>query len=303
PAHEAIGRLMGTGEYRIPLLIVIALTSVAMAIKSGLYPFHTWIPDTYGYATPAASAILSSLVSKGYVFLLIKIFYRVFDISVTSDSHVLDVLFAFGIIAMIMGSVNAIQENDLRRMIAYSSVAQIGYIYMGIGLGCEAGMVASLFHILSHSTTKSLLFIAAGGLYEVSDNRKDYLSLRGAGYRNHLAGVAFTIAALSMVGVPMFSGFISKLLFATAAVQVRGKTFVALIALAISTLLNTVYFLRTVVTLYAKEERQFTAESKSYSNPLSYTGATLLLILMVIVLGVLSLPFVNLIQSGLSQIV
>lgn len=304
PAHAQVTALEVSGGYHVPLLVVIALTCVAMGIKSGLYPFHTWIPDTYGYATPAASAILSSLVSKGYIFLLIKCIYRVFGFDYIAKSPVMNVIFLFGVAAMIMGSIDAIQEKDLRRMIAYSSVAQVGYIYMGIGLGTHAGIAAAIFHILSHSSSKSLLFIGAAGLYEVSDNKKDYSSLRGAGYRNPLAGVVFTIAAFSMVGIPMFSGFISKLLFATSAVQADNwKTIVALLALALSTVLNTVYFLRTVVTLYAKEKKQFTIESRNYKNTKGYTIAALTLSLMVIILGVASQPFVYLIQSGLSQLV
>ncbi len=108
-------------------------------------------------------------------------------------------------------------------MIAYSSVAQIGYIYMGIGLGTQAGMVAAVFHVFTHSITKALLFISAVGLYEVSGDKKDYHSLRGAGYRARLAGIGFSVGALSMVGFPMLSGFISKLLFATSALQTPGK--------------------------------------------------------------------------------
>ena len=212
PAKESVELLVATGRYRIPLLVIMAVISVGLAIKSGLYPFHYWIPDTYGYATPTGSAVLSGLVSKGYIFLLIKIFYRVLGYDNLVGTHMVNVLYLFGVCGMIMGSVHAISETDTRRMIAYSSVAQIGYIYMGIGLGTTAGMVASVFHIFAHSATKALLFISAVGLYEVSGDRKDFVSLRGAAFRNPLAGIGFSIGALSMVGFPMLSGFISKLL-------------------------------------------------------------------------------------------
>ncbi len=250
PAKEAVAAIEQSGEFLIPMLVVMAVISVGLAIKSGLYPFHYWIPDTYGYATPTASAILSGLVSKGYIFLLIKIFYRVLGRENVAAARIVNVLFLFGVAGMIMGSVHAIMERDTRRMIAYSSVAQIGYIYMGIGLGTQAGMAAAVFHIFAHSATKALLFISAVGLYEVSGNRKDYISLRGAGYRNPLAGIGFAVGALSMVGFPMLSGFISKLLFATSALQSPHKMLITLIALAVSTVLNAVYFLRLVITLY-----------------------------------------------------
>lgn len=256
PAKEAVSVLAASGAYEIPMLVIMAVISVGLAIKSGLYPFHYWIPDTYGYATPTASAVLSGLVSKGYIFLLIKVFYRVLGQENVIASHIINILFIFGVAGMMMGSLHAIMETDTRRMIAYSSVAQIGYIYMGIGLGTEAGMIAAVFHMFTHSATKALLFISAVGLYEVSGGKKDYGSLRGAGYRNPVAGIGFAVGSLSMVGFPMLSGFISKLLFATSALQSPHKMLITLIALAVSTVLNAIYFLRFVITLYSNPKKR-----------------------------------------------
>ena len=132
-------------------------------------------------------------------------------------------------------------------MIAFSSVAQIGYIYMGLGLGTEAGVVAAIFHVLAHGATKSLLFIAAIGLTDVSGGSRSFFELTGSGYRNKAAGVGFLVASLSMVGIPIFSGFVSKLLFAEAAVLVPDwKLLPTLIVLAVSTVLNAIYVLKTV---------------------------------------------------------
>ena len=304
PAKEEVGQIMAAGIYKIPMLVILAVISVGLAIKSGLYPFHYWIPDTYGYATPTASAILSGLVSKGYIFLLIKIFYRVLGRENVIDSYLANVLFLFGVAGMLMGSIHAIAQKDTRRMIAYSSVAQIGYIYMGIGLGTQAGMVAAIFHIFSHSASKALLFISSVGLYEVSENKKDYLSLRGAGYRNPMAGIGFGVGALSMVGVPMLAGFISKLLFATSALESPHKMFITLLALAFSTVLNAIYFLRMVITLYrpstsseGKETEDEPIEAKKSSWNLRL--AILCFIVLNLVLGMSSQPIVAAIGDGL----
>ena len=105
-------------------------------------------------------------------------------------------------------------------------------------MGTGMGMVAAVFHIFTHSITKALLFISAVGLYEVSGNRTDYHSLRGAAYRNPLAGIGFAVGSLSMVGFPMLSGFISKLLFATSALHCAGKMLPTIIVLAVRTTLN-----------------------------------------------------------------
>lgn len=300
PAKESVAKIMAEGAYEIPMLVILAVISVGLAIKSGLYPFHSWIPDTYGFATPTASAILSGLVSKGYIFLLIKIFYRVLGVENVIASRLVNVLFLFGLAGMIMGSVHAILEQDTRRMIAYSSVAQIGYIYMGIGLGTEAGMIAAVFHMFSHSATKALLFISAVGLYEVSGERKDYRSLRGAGYRNPLAGVGFAVGAFSMVGFPMLSGFISKLLFATSALQSPHKMPLTLIGLAVSTVLNAVYFLRLVITLYSQNpDGEKLGKVRIQSGMLK--GAILCFILLNLVLGLCSQPIVRAIGDGLAM--
>ncbi|MGI6055030.1 MAG: complex I subunit 5 family protein [Clostridium sp.] len=302
PAKEAVSAVLAEGAYEIPMLVILAVVSVGLAIKSGLYPFHYWIPDTYGYATPTASAVLSGLVSKGYIFLLIKIFYRVLGMENVVGSQIVNVLYVFGIAGMVMGSLHAIWEQDTRRMIAYSSVAQIGYIYMGIGLGTQAGMAAAVFHIFTHSATKALLFISAVGLYEVSGDKKDFRSLRGAAYRNPLAGFGFAVGALSMVGFPMLSGFISKLLFATAALRSPGKMILTLLVLAVSTTLNAIYFLRLVITLYSRQNVCRKEETETETrNSWNLRISILCFIGLNLILGLASQPIVQAIGDGLSM--
>ena len=302
---EAVAVLDSTGAYHIPLLVALGLMSVGLAVKSALFPFHGWLPDAYGYSTVSSAAILSSLVSKGYIFLLVKIFYRVIGFDIVRDSKVIHVLFVFGIAGMIMGSLDAIRSKNICRMIAYSSVAQIGYIYMGFGLGTAEGVVASIFHILCHAATKSLLFVAASGLTEASGNHQTFEELTGSGYRNKVAGVTFFVGALSMVGFPMLSGFISKILFAQAAVGHQFKMLPTLIALAISTVLNTIYFLKTVIRIYTPMPRAEAGE-KHYETitvrqqPLK-AAVMICFIVINLILGLFSQPIVTLIENGLEM--
>ena len=296
----SVGPLVANVEYQIPLIVSIALMCVGLCIKSALFPFHAWLPDAYGYSTVSSAAILSSLVSKGYIFLLIKIIYRVIGFDIFNSTRIIDVLFVFGLMGMIFGSISAIRENDIRRMIAFSSVAQIGYIYMGFGMGTQTGMVASVYHILSHAATKSLLFIAAIGLTEVSGGSRKFVDLTGAGYRNKWAGVAFTVGSLSMVGVPLFSGFISKLLFAQAAVQVEGKMLASLIVLGISTVLNAIYFMKTVIRIYTSV-KDSPYESITFGKMKIHAITLMFFILLNVILGVSSQPIVDLIVQGLAM--
>ena len=297
---EAVAQLAGQQAYTVPLMTTIGLISVGLAIKSALFPFHTWLPDAYGYSTVSSAAMLSSLVSKGYIFLLIKIFYRVIGFDIITESKVINVLFVFGLMGMVFGSLSAIRENDIRRMISYSSVAQIGYIYMGFGLGTEIGMVASVFHILSHAATKSLLFISAIGLTDVSRGSRKFQDLTGAGYRNKLAGVAFTVGSLSMVGVPMFSGFVSKLLFMEASLGHAVKMFPALIVLALSTILNAIYFMKTVIRIYVPDRRPDCGIITGKDEKL-YAATLVCFIILNVALGMLSEPIVQWIRTGLSM--
>lgn len=304
PAKEAMAGLIASDNYHMPVLIVLVLMSVGLAIKSGLFPFHSWMPDAYGFSTASASAILSGLVSKAYIILLIKIFYRVVGIEFIVDSKMIHVLFVFGLVGMVMGSVNAILEKDIRRMIAYSSVAQIGYIYMGIGLGIEQGYAASVYHILHHAVTKALLFISVVGLSNVSGGSKQFQDLRGAGYRHKAAGIAFTVGSFSMVGLPMFSGFISKYLFATAALSVSPKKmYLTLVVLAVSTILNAIYFIHTVVTIYTPSDTEGNAgaekELRSWKERPWVTVSLMVFIALNFILGLFSEPVMELIISGL----
>ncbi|MBP0980617.1 MAG: sodium:proton antiporter [Oscillospiraceae bacterium] len=300
--------IMQAGEYHVPMLITIGIMTVGLAIKCALFPFHSWVPDAYGYSTVSSGAILSGLVSKGYIFLLIKIFYRVIGFEHIANSRILNILFIFGLCGMIFGSVSAIWEQDIRRMIAFSSVAQIGYIFMGFGLGTEAGVIAGIFHILAHGATKSLLFVSAIGLTDVSGSSRIFSDLTGAAYRNKAAGAGFLVGSLSMVGIPMFSGFVSKLLFAEAAVmQPDWKLFPTLIILAISTILNTIYFLKTVIRIYTPVDASLIAQkgyfSLHFDQQRLYCLTMVLFIAVNMLLGLSSQPIIKLITTGLHEFI
>ena len=299
---QAVRALHLSGDYHMPLIVVVALMTAGLCIKSALFPFHTWVPDAYGYTTPTSSAILSSLVSKGYIFLLIKIMYRVIGLDVIATTGIDNVLFVFALVGMVMGSVSAIRQSDIRRMIAFSSVAQIGYIYMGIGLGTDAGMMAAVFHIFSHAVCKAMLFLAAGGLADASGNSKQFRALRGSGFRSPIAGVAFTIGALSMVGFPFLGGFTSKLNFAMAAMQAdSGRMMLVLITLAISTWLNTIYFLKTVITLYRKPVEGMEYPVEKGRRGFCFNASLVCFSLATIALGLFSQNLIEAITTGLSM--
>jgi formate hydrogenlyase subunit 3/multisubunit Na+/H+ antiporter MnhD subunit len=296
---EAVQAMFADGRYQLPLTVIIGLFSIGMAIKSALFPFHAWLPDAHGSATATSSAVLSGLVLKGYIFLLIKIFYRVIGMNVIQAEQVTNILFIFGAMAMVMGSIRAWQERDLKRMLAFSSVAQIGYIFLGIGMDSEAGMVAACIQILAHAFTKPMLFCSAGGFMSVSGGSKKMEDITGAGFRDPLGGAAFTVGALSMIGLPFFAGFVTKLHLTAAAVSMGGiKCIVAVAVIAISTLLNAMYYIPVIGNLYTRpKDGRFVGVKASYHW--EYVFAMAAFILLNLFYGICSSRFVAAIESGL----
>lgn len=319
PMRRAVAEIAAGGG-RVPLTFALTILTVGLGIKSGLFPFYFWMPDTYGASTPTGAAILSALVSKSYIFLLFKIFYRAVGDAVYQLLPLRWVLFLLGLLGMVAGSFSAIRANNINRMVAYSSAAQIGYIYMGLGIGGTAGYTAALFQILVHAVTKSLLFITTPRLASVSGDSLLFKNLQGSGKRARSAGLAFTAAALSMVGVPFFAGFAVKLFFAVAAVE-SGDTAVLLLvmlALGVSSILNAVYFVRTVVRIYsdgrggadisstALYDAEHHVAPAAAANPLPrtealYRLAAAVLILCNLFLGLSAPTAVDVIRRGLAM--
>jgi multicomponent Na+:H+ antiporter subunit D len=297
-----MNRLAVTGEYALPIIVIVLLISMSLAVKSALFPFHTWLPSEHGSATTASSAILSGIVLKGYVILLLKIFYRVFGLTFIHRLRVADVLFVFGLLGMIAGSIFAIRERDIKRMLAYSSVAQVGYIFMGIGLSTALGMVAACYHILAHAVTKPLLFCAADGLIDVSGHSKNIFEMKGAGRRNFLAGIGFMVGALSMVGIPLFSGFVSKFFFAVGSLGNPNKMIPTLMVLVLSTILNAMYYLPVLVTIYMGDPAARFHRTERIKNTKGYRLAMMAFVILNFVLGIHYSSIIRMIEHGLAML-
>ena len=297
-----------TGYLLMPSLAeAVGLLVAGLGVKSAMFPFHLWLPDAHGGATTASSAILSGLVLKGYIVLLLVMILRVFSMELMVELGVTDVILAFGLLGMILGSLAAMRENHIKRMLAYSSVAQVGYIFMGVGLGSIEGLIASCFHILVHACCKPLLFLCAGRLSAVSGHHKSLKNLRGSAYRDIGAGLGFTVGALSMIGIPLFGGFVSKLYFASAAVP-TGMTAMILLTIALSTVLNALYYVPALLAIWVKPPAEDEALVLADVHPgdlaadRAFTAAAAILIVGIFVLGIFYHPITDLIEAGVRLI-
>ena len=295
PMQCEIAMLYQDPGARVVLIMATGILTIGLSIKSGLFPFHYWMPDTYGWATPTSGAVLSSLVSKCYIFLLIKIYWRVIGIDIFTDMPIRNVLFVLGLCGMVFGSVSAIRAENINRMVAFSSAAQIGYIYMGIGLGGTAGFTAAVFHIMAHAVTKSQLFLTTPRLAAVSGNSLRFKNLQGCALRDPNAGLFFLIPSLSMIGIPIFAGFSSKLFFALAAADRGGiKLILVMLALAASSLLNALYFIRTLIRIYTQAD----PVKEKARHHLDYNIPMIALTLANLAMGLFSGVFAALIGQG-----
>lgn len=304
PLAKAVAILAELGRYHRPLIVSIGLMVVGLGIKGALFPFHLWLPDAHGGATTSSSAILSGLVLKGYIVLLITLMTRVFGLELMREIGVSGVLLTLGLMGMIFGSLAAMREYHVKRMLANSSVAQIGYIFMGLGLGTEAGVAAACFHILVHAACKPLLFLCAGRLSTVSGHHRSLKNLRGSAYRDVTAGVGFTVGALSMIGIPLLGGFVSKLYLSEAAL---GSPFMAavLLTVAASTVLNALYYVPAILAIWVrppwKEIREVMLDVKPEDTRFDHLFflAAALFMCLIFLLGIVYHPVINVIRAGI----
>ncbi|TCO72663.1 complex I subunit 5 family protein [Marinisporobacter balticus] len=282
--------------YKNTLHIAAGLCTVGIGIKSAMFPLHVWLPDAHSSAPASSSAILSALVLKAPILLLIKILYGVFGFEIIREFAILNLILILGTMGMIMGSVLAIKQKEIKRVIAYSSVAQVGYIFFGIGLGNKLGLTMAIFHIIGHAVTKSALFLAAGAMIEKSGKKK-LSELKGIGKEMPYTLGLFTIGALSMVGIPILPGFISKWYLSLASID--AGEFMLIGAILMSSLLNALYYFPIIVNGYFGEENLAGKIYKSNEKSIKELLPLMMLIIGMIAIGAGSNKIMDMIRIGL----
>ena len=212
-AHNA--RIIEGGVSGAMLNFIAALFIMGFGLKAALIPFHAWLPDAHPSAPAPISAMLSGLLIKALgVYCIIRLLFLVFGFA-QSYSFVLILL---GILSMVGGAILAIGQGDFKRLLAYSSISQMGYIIFGIGLGTPLGIIGGLFHLLNHAFFKSLLFLCSGAV-EYATGTRDLKQLGGLWKKMPVTSATCSIASLSISGIPPFGGFFSKLIIVIAAVK------------------------------------------------------------------------------------
>jgi multicomponent Na+:H+ antiporter subunit D len=197
----------------------LAFITVGVSLKLALFPLHAWLPNAYAYAPSWATAFLAASATKVAVYLLVRFYFSVFGVAIEVRAlPFAEIVTALSIAAMFIASFIAVFETDLKRMLAYSSVAQIGYITLGVGLANQAGLTGGLVHIANHAIMKAALFLALGAIvYRLGLCRLD--NIAGLGRKMPLTMTAFAIAGFGLIGTPGTAGFISKWYLAVGALD------------------------------------------------------------------------------------
>lgn len=278
------------------VVAALILMVVGVGVKAALFPLHGWLPDSYTFASSSSSALIAPIGTKVAAYILFRIVFYLFGVELTDAvapiTTVIGVLAAIGIL---YGSIMAIAQSELKRMLAYSSVSQIGYIIMGLSLANPLGFAGALLHVLNHAVMKATLFLVAGNL-RMKEGHSD-ISRFDDSYRKKYPWTmaSFSIAAISMVGLPPLAGFFSKWYLALGTIDNENWLFLAVIL--VSSLLNAVYFFRILEKVYMKNpDTDQEVASEAEANDVS---ASMLLPTSVLAVALFAIGFANAVIVGI----
>ena len=272
-----------TRETSISIWLPITCFVVGFGIKAAIFPLHTWLPDAHSEAPSGISAMLSGIIIEAGLFTLLRVM-----LAMGTSLPWGQILIWFSLLTMTAGNLMALTQKQIKRMLAYSSVAQMGYILLGIGVGIAyavpAGTAGGVFHITTHAAMKGLAFLCAGALI-LRLGSKNLDDMRGAGWRMPVTAITFTVAVLSLAGVPPFAGFMSKLLIYQSGIQSATTLgWVASFVAIFNSVLSLGYYLPAVGILYAKNPAPGVSTIKE--APWTMVLALLVLALIVLYLGI-----------------
>ncbi len=227
-----------------------AFLTVGIGLKLALFPLHLWLPNAYAYAPSVVTAFLAATATKVAVYMLLRMFFTLFSAAFSFETmRVQMILLPLAVAGIFTASLVAIFQSNVKRLLAYSSVAQVGYMILGISFVSVAGLTAGLVHLFNHALMKATLFMALGAMtYRVGAAHIDQLA--GIGWRMPWTTAAFVIAGLSLIGVPMTAGFVSKWYLVVGALE-KGLWPVAVLIL-LTSIMAAIYIGRVIEVAYLR---------------------------------------------------
>lgn len=267
-------------DTKLPVAACAALFLMGFGLKAALIPFHAWLPDAHPSAPAPISAILSGLLIKvSGVYALTRIFFNVFGLE--PGAWLSQILMGLGIVSAVIAAFLAIGQKDLKRMLAYSSISQVGYVVLGIGIGTPLGVLGGLFHLFNHALAKGLLFLNSGSVQQATGTR-NLDEMGGLAKRMPVTAATSLVGSLSIAGVPPLGGFWSKLIIIIALVQ-AGHGILAVAAVLTSVVTLWYYLVIQRKAFFGKLDEKWKAVKEA---PFWMTAATVILALLVIGTGI-----------------
>ena len=273
-----IARVAGKIPKSIALLSVILLL-VGFGTKAGIVPFHTWLPDAHAEAPTPISALLSGVMIKVGVYAIIRTVLMLYPFY----SIISHLVLALGMITMVVGVLMMFLQEDMKRFLAFCSVASIGYILMGLGLGNYLGIYGGIFHLLNHSLMKALAFLCVGGVI-YSTRQRRLPDLGGLGKLMPITGLTFYVAALALGGVPLFNGFMSEFTLFLAGVK-AGHTWATIIAILVA-ILTLAAFIHVAYRIFMGTLPQHLDKKQIKEVPIAMWGGMVILAILCFLLGI-----------------
>lgn len=257
-----ISRILGEIGHPPAALAALVLIVLGLGLKMALFPLHGWLPDAYTHASSTATALVAAIGTKVAGYALIRMIYFMHDGSFVSvELPLAPIITYLGAAGILWGGLMAMAQTDLKRMLAFSSVGHIGYIALGVGLASPIGLIGALLHTLNHAVMKCCLFLVSGSLLARTGNN----TIARFDNRLRLAMpwtiLAFTVAAVSMIGLPPTAGFFSKWYLVLGAME-QGK-WVLIAVIVLSSLFSVVYFFRIIERMYLQPQEAEAADAAS----------------------------------------
>jgi proton-translocating NADH-quinone oxidoreductase chain N len=274
------------------LIIVFSTLIIGFGVKAAIVPLHTWLPDAHPEAPSPISALLSGIVIETGLYALMRVLYILYEPKFFTAP-----IATLAVITMTIGNIMALLQDDLKRMLAYSSIAQIGYMLIGVSTGLSYGLMGTLLHIFNHSLMKGMAFLSVGSIVHETGTRS-IKELNGIGRMMPFTTFTIIVAFLGLGGVPGTNGFISKFILFSASLG-AGIPILA-IAGVLNSALSMAYYLRVLMTLL-NGKAENTIEAKE--APLLMVGVTMIMAILIIILGFYPSPIVEIASNASEALV